>query len=269
MNILANGIRYYVDQRGDHGDPLLVLHGGLGSTELFAPDLAAIGAGRRVIAVDLHGHGRTELGDRPIRYEAMADDLASILDFLGVGEVDACGYSLGAGVAFRLAVQHAARVRRLALVSAGLWTDSFYPEVVPMQQQMSGKLAPQLAQTPIYSNYMRCAPRPDDFPRLLDRMGDLMRTPFDYRGDVAKVRAHTMLVFGDADTFRLEAMIEQYKLFGGGQRDAGWMREHMPRNRLAILPDVTHYELYRAPALAATVKPFLDGTSVAIGQFGA
>ncbi len=113
----------------------------------------------------------------------------------------------------------------------------------------------------MYRSYAAIAPRPEDFPRLLDRMGELMRRPYDWREDVKTLRMPVMLVFGDSDMFRLEHVIEFYQLLGGGQRDAGWMREHMARNRLAILPDLTHYELFSAPALATTVLPFLNGRS--------
>ena len=68
-----------------------------------------------------------------------------------------------------------------------------------------------------------------------------------------------MLVVGDSDMFRLEHVIEFYKLLGGGQRDAGWQREHIAKNRLAILPNVTHYDMLEAPELVRTVRPFLDG----------
>ena len=78
-----------------------------------------------------------------------------------------------------------------------------------------------------------------------------------------------MLVVGDSDMFRLEHVIEFYKLLGGGQRDAGWMREHMAQNRLAILPNLTHYEIFMAPQLVTTVLPFLNGETAAptwVGQ---
>jgi hypothetical protein len=70
-----------------------------------------------------------------------------------------------------------------------------------------------------------------------------------------------MLVYGDSDMIRPEHIVEFYRLLGGGLKDAGWMREHMSRNRLAILPDLTHYEIFFAPQMAITVLPFLDGKS--------
>ena len=253
----ANGVSYYYEFHGE-GEPLLLLHGGLGSIEMFGPVLWTLAASRQVIAVDLHGHGRTPLGDRPIRIEDMGDDMAVVLEELGYDQVDVLGYSLGGGVAFRLAVQHPERVRRLALVSAGYARDGFYPEMLPMQAQVGAAMAEGMKDTPMYRGYVAIAPHPEDFPTLLDRMGALMRTPYDWAEDVTTLRMPVMLVYGDSDMFRLEHVVAFYKLLGGGQRDAGWQREHMSQNRLAILPGVTHYEMFFAPGLVGTVLPFLS-----------
>jgi pimeloyl-ACP methyl ester carboxylesterase len=256
----ANGVRYYYEIHGE-GEPLLLLHGGLGSIQMFGPVLPALAADRKVIAVDLHGHGRTALGDREISLIDMGDDLAVVLQELGYEQVDALGYSLGGGVAFRLAVQHPELVRRLVLVSAGYARHGFYPEMLPMQAAVGAAMAEQMKDTPMYQSYAAIAPHPEDFPKLLDRMGALMRTPYDWAEDVKKLRMPVMLVFGDSDMYRLEHVVDFYKLLGGGQRDAGWMRENMAQNRLAILPDLTHYEAFMSPALAPTVLPFLNGAS--------
>jgi pimeloyl-ACP methyl ester carboxylesterase len=88
-----------------------------------------------------------------------------------------------------------------------------------------------------------------------------MRKPYDWSAQVKRLNMPVMLVYGDSDMFRLEHVVDFYQLLGGGLRDAGWMREHMSRNRLAILPDLTHYEIFLAPALATTVLPFLNGES--------
>ena len=265
--VQANGVRYYYEIHGQ-GEPLLLLHGGLGSIGMFAPVLPALARGRQVIAVDLHGHGRTELGDREISLVDIGDDLAVVLRELGYAQVDVLGYSFGGGAAFRLAVQHPQMVRRLAMVSAGIAQDGFHPEMLPMQAQVSGAMADMMKDTPMYQSYAAVAPHPEQFPRLLDRMGELMRRPYDWSADVAKLTMPVMLVFGDADMYRLEHITRFYQLLGGAQRDAGWMREHMSRNRLAILPDLTHYDIFLSPALPAAVLPFLNGQSGAASWAG-
>jgi pimeloyl-ACP methyl ester carboxylesterase len=259
-HVSANGLDYYYEVHGQ-GEPLLLLHGGLGSIDMFGPLLPALAEKRQVIGVDLHGHGRTALGDREISLIDMGDDMALILKELGHARVDVLGYSLGAGVAFRLAVQHPASVRRLALVSAGFAQEGFYPEMLPMQAQVGAGMAEAMKDTPMYQSYAAVAPHPEDFPRLLDRMGELMRKPYDWRDDVAKLQMPVLLVYGDSDMFRPEHIVQFYQLLGGGLKDAGWAREHMSPNRLAILPDLTHYEIFMAPELATTVLPFLAGES--------
>ncbi|WP_407351230.1 alpha/beta fold hydrolase [Luteimonas sp. R10] len=253
-----NGVDYYYEIRGS-GEPLLLLHGGLGSTAMFGPVLPMLAAERQVIGVDLHGHGRTTLGERPIDLVDIGDDMAALLEALGYDQVDVLGYSFGGGVAFRLAVQHPQRVRRLAIVSAGFSRDGFHPEMLPMQAQVGAGMAEMMRDTPMYQSYREVAPNVDDFPRLLDRMGELMRKPYDWSDEVGELRMPVMLVFGDSDMFRPEHIIEFYRLLGGGLKDAGWMREHMSQNRLAILPNLTHYEMFMAPEMARTVLPFLDG----------
>jgi pimeloyl-ACP methyl ester carboxylesterase len=259
-HVEVDGIRYYYEIHGQ-GKPLLLLHGGLGSIDMFRPMLPALAEKRQIIGVDLQGHGRTALGNRPISLEAMGADMAQILKKLGHGEVDVLGYSMGAGVAFQLAVQHPEMVRRLALVSAGFAQDGFYPEMIQAQAQLSGMMANFMKDTPMYKSYMEVAPNPGDFPRLLDAMGDWIRKPYDWSADVSKLTMPVMLIFGDSDMFRPEHVVKFYQLLGGGLRDAGWQREHMSKNRLAILPGLTHYDIFLAPELAGTVLPFLDGES--------
>jgi pimeloyl-ACP methyl ester carboxylesterase len=254
----VNGLDYYYEVHGE-GEPLLLLHGGLGSIDMFGPVLPALSRGRQVIAVDLHGHGRTALGQRDISLMDQGDDMAALLGELGYDKVDVLGYSFGGGVGFRLAVQHPQRVRRLALVSAGFSDDGFFPEMKAQQVQVGAAMAEFMKDTPMYKSYVAVAPKPEDFPRLLDQMGAHMRRSYDWSIEAKTLAMPVMLVFGDSDMYRPEHVIEFYKLLGGGLRDAGWMRETMSQNRLAIIPNRTHYDVFFAPELASTVRPFLDG----------
>jgi pimeloyl-ACP methyl ester carboxylesterase len=255
-----NGVDYYYEVHG-RGEPLLLLHGGLGAIEMFGPVLKQLAKGRKVIAVDLHGHGRTALGQRPFKLESIGDDMAALVAQLGHETVDVLGYSLGGGVALRMAIQKPASVRRLVIVSAGYASDGFYPAMRAQQAQVNAAAAPMMKDTPMYKTYAALAPKPEDFPRLLDALGNLMRQSYDWSAEVKQLKMPVMLVYGDADMFRPEHEIKFYQLLGGGLQDAGWNRETMSKNRLAILPDVTHYDMFNSPRLVPTVLPFLDGKS--------
>jgi pimeloyl-ACP methyl ester carboxylesterase len=254
----VNGIRYYYEITGQ-GEPVLLLHGGLFSIAMYGQIRAELAKTRQVIAVDLHGHGRTALGKRPIRLIDEGADMAGFVRSLGYRQLDVVGHSMGGGIAFQLAIQHPELVRRLVLVSTPFSRDGFYPELLPQQAQLGAAAAPGMTQTPMYQSYKASAPRPEDFPKLLDQMGAYMRESYDWSSDVAKLTMPVMLIYGDSDMFRPEHMVRFYQLLGGGMRDAGWTREHMARNRLAILPDVTHYDMIASPMLVPTMLPFLSG----------
>jgi pimeloyl-ACP methyl ester carboxylesterase len=226
---------------------------------MFKPILPALAGHRQVIAVDLQGHGRTELGVRKISLPDLGDDMASLLQGLGYDTVDVLGYSFGGGVGFRLAVQHPEMVRRLVIVSAGYSDEGFYPEIRAQQVQMNAGFADFMKETPMYKSYVAVAPKPEDFPKLMQAMGDSMREHYDYSADAAGLTMPTMLVFGDSDMYLPEHIVKFYQLLGGGLRDAGWQRENMPKNRLAIVPNRTHYDIFFSPAIVSTTLPFLDG----------
>jgi len=257
-HVEANGVNYYYEIYGK-GEPLLLLHGGLGSTTMFEPALPTFAATREVIAVDLQGHGRTPLGNRKIIISDEGDDMATLITKLGYKQVDALGYSMGGEVAFRFAAQHPELVRRLVLVSAGYAQDGFFPEMLPQQAAVGAAMLDQMKATPMYQAYVAVAPNPAEFPKLLDAMGEWMRTPYNWEADVKKLTMPVMLIYGDSDMYRPEHEIKFYQLLGGGLKDAGWQHENMSKNRLAILPGVTHYEMFVSPQLPQVALPFLDG----------
>jgi pimeloyl-ACP methyl ester carboxylesterase len=254
----VNGLRLHYEMRGEGGTPLLILHGGLHNTTLDAPVAERFARRRRVISVDLQGHGRTADVDRPLWYEQLADDVEALLDALGVAEVDLLGYSFGGGVAVNTAVRHAARVRKLVLVSIPFTDGGWYPEVQQGFKHLGRALAEMMRPSPVYQTYAAVAPRPEQFPRLLDKMGELQTRPFDWSADIARLSMPAMLVYADADSVPTAHIARFFELLGGGQRDAGWDGSAAPRSRLAILPGHTHYNIFESPALVAAVEPFLD-----------
>lgn len=257
----VNGISLYYEEHGA-GRPLVLLHGGLAAASMYQPILPMLAKDRRVIGVDLQAHGHTADVDRPLRYETMADDVAALTGHLGLAQADVMGYSLGAGAALRLAIQHPHLVRRLVVVSMPCRRDGWHPESLAGMEQMGSHLAEPLKQSPLYAMYSAAAPRVQDWPVLLDKTGDLLRRDWDWSADVAAITAQPMLVYGDADAVRPSHIVDFYALLGGGLRDANWDGSARSVARLAILPGHTHYDIFASPDLPAAVVPFLDAASL-------
>ncbi len=255
----VNGINLYFETHGT-GQPLILLHGGLGSGEMFGPTLTELAQQHQVITVDLQGHGRTADIDRPIDIRLMADDIAALIDHLKLDKPDVVGYSLGGGVALFTAVKYPDKVRRLVVASAHARRDAIPPEMLAQQAQVNAAAAEFLKDTPMWELYQRVAPHPEDFPRLLDKVGEAMAQDYDYTEDVRSLQVPTLLVAADADMAPPSHYVEMFKLLDGGLRDGGWMGEGRPKggHALAILPGLTHYNLAVSPLFAAVTLNFLD-----------
>ena len=255
----VNGINLYFETHGT-GQPLILLHGGLGSGEMFGPTLTELAQQHQVITVDLQGHGRTADIDRPIDIRLMADDIAALIDHLKLDKPDVVGYSLGGGVALFTAVKYPDKVRRLVVASAHARRDAIPPEMLAQQAQVNAAAAEFLKDTPMWELYQRVAPHPEDFPRLLDKVGEAMAQDYDYTEDVRSLQVPTLLVAADADMAPPSHYVEMFKLLDGGLRDGGWMGEGRPKggHALAILPGLTHYNLAISPLFAAVTLAFLD-----------
>ena len=255
----VNGINLYYETHGT-GRPLILLHGGLGSGEMFGPILPNLAADHQVITVDLQGHGRTADIDRPIDARLMADDIAALIGHLGLDRPDVMGYSLGGGVAMFTATRHPELVGRLVVVSINIRRDAIYPDMLAQQGQLGPEAAEFMKDTPMYQLYQRVAPRPEDFPRLLGKMGEAMAKDFDFSDEVRGLKVPTLVVAADADMAPPSHFVEVFELLDGGQRDGGWMGEGRPAggHALAILPGLTHYNVGVSPLFAAVANAFLD-----------
>ena len=253
----VNGLRMYYEVHG-YGRPLILLHGGFGSTKMFADILPALAEDRRVIAADLQAHGRTADIDRPLSAHSMADDVAALIRHLGLGRADVMGYSMGGGVALQTAVRHPGLVRRLVVVSFPFERKGWYPGVLAGLDGLGREAAEPMKASPTYEAYAAVAPRPEGWPDLWEKSGEAARQDYDWTGEVAALRAPTMVVAGDADGFPPSHAAQFFGLLGGGKGDPGWDGSGRPASRLAILPGTTHHDSFASPLLVPAVAPFLD-----------
>jgi pimeloyl-ACP methyl ester carboxylesterase len=254
----VNGLNMYYEVHGA-GRPLLLLHGAYMTIDAMGEVLSRLAEGRQVIAVELQAHGRTADIDRPLGYEAMADDVAALLRHLEVEEADVFGFSMGGGVALQVAIRHPEVVRKLVVVSAAHTSESMHPELLEMIPSITPEV---FAGTPIEEDYLRTAPNPDDFPELVAKLKQLDMEHFAWPPeDVRGIAAPTLLVVGDSDAVRLEHVIELFRLLGGGVMGD---LTGLPKSQLAVLPGTTHFMppgsgiLDRADWLLAIIPPFLD-----------
>jgi pimeloyl-ACP methyl ester carboxylesterase len=250
----VNGLNIYYEIHGA-GRPLVLLHGAMGTIDMFGELLPALAKTHRVIAIEQQAHGRTADIDRPLRYEQMAEDTAALLRHLNIDNADVFGYSLGGAVAWQLAIRHPEVVRKLVVGSATYNNDGLYPEVLA---GLETTFTPEaFAGSPIEAAYARVAPNPDDFPTLVAKVQQLTREFAGWPPEAVRaIAAPTLVIIGDSDIIRPEGAAELFRLRGGGVPGdlAG-----LPPSQFAVLPGTTHMTLVqRADLLLAIIPAFLD-----------
>jgi pimeloyl-ACP methyl ester carboxylesterase len=263
----AEGLRIYYEIYGK-GETIVVLAGGFGDSSSMTQTIGPLSRERQVIAIDLEGHGRTPLRATPMSHERNGDDVAAVLRHLKIAKADVAGYSHGGDAAIRMAIQHPEMVRNLIVISTAAERDGWYPEVLKGMEAVSSAQAEPMRKTPLYTRYAAVAPHPEQFPQLLDRMGELMKKDYDWRAEIAALRVPTLLLFADHDAVSMRHIAEFFALFEGGVRDAGW--EGQPkyaRARLAIVPGYTHYNFGQGPDMARVIKAYLDKPTSSATQF--
>jgi pimeloyl-ACP methyl ester carboxylesterase len=163
-------------------------------------------------------------------------------------------------VALHLAIKYPEKVGRLVSAAANIRRSAIYPEMLAQQGQVSAAAAEFMKDTPMYQHYQEVAPRPEDFGRLLDKIGAAMAEDFDFTEEVRGLQVPTLVVAADADMAPPSHYVEIFNLLDGGLRDGGWMGEGRPAggHALAILPGLTHYNLGVSPLFAAVTLAFLD-----------
>jgi pimeloyl-ACP methyl ester carboxylesterase len=251
----VNGLKMYYEVHGS-GDPVVLLHGSFMTiTNNWPQWIGELSKTRKVIAVEMQGHGRTADIKRDFSYENLADDVAALLDHLKIPSADLIGYSMGGGVAMQCAIRHPEKVRKVVSISARFRQDGLVKEGL----DAFPKLTPEaFKDSPIEIEYKKLSPTPDKFADLVNHIKAMASKPFDFGADKLRAtKAPMFFIHGDADGVRLEHIAEMFRLKGGEVH--GDMR---PRSasRLAILPDTTHVTLMdRMPVIVPMVNDFLDG----------
>jgi pimeloyl-ACP methyl ester carboxylesterase len=257
----VNGLEMYYEVHGeDRGRvPLLLLHGSLGSLEMFRPLLPALTKSRQVLAVDQQGHGRTADVERPLHYEQLGDDAAAFLRWLGVARTDVFGFSMGSAAGWQLAIRHPELVRKL-VGAISYKKDGIYAQVLA---GLNTTFSPDaFAGTPIEAEYRTIAPHPDAFPTLVLKVQDLTRSAADWSVEMIQaIAAPTLIIIGDADIITPEHAVALFRLRGGGVPGDF---VSMPPAQLAILPGTSHLMLIeRTEWLGSMLAAFLDAPSPA------
>jgi pimeloyl-ACP methyl ester carboxylesterase len=248
----VNGLKMYYEVHGS-GEPVVLLHGAFMTiTNNWTGWIDELAKTRKVIAVEMQGHGRTADIQRDITQENLADDVAALLDYLKIPRADLIGYSMGGGVAMQCAIRHPDKVRKVVVLSSYFRRDGIVKEA---QDAIPKLTADDFKGSPIEAEYKKLNPTPDEFPNFVKRL--LASKGHDICADKLKATTAPMFfIHGDADGVRLEHIAEMFRLKGGEIH--GDMR---PRSasRLAILPDTTHVTLMqRMAVIVPMVNDFLD-----------
>jgi len=250
----VNGLKMYYEVHGS-GEPVVLLHGAFMTiTNNWDGWIGELSKTRKVIAVEMQGHGRTADIKRDISSENLADDVAALLDHLKIPKADLIGYSMGGGVGMQCAIRHPDKVRKVVVISSVFRRDGMVKEALDMFPKLT---ADAFKGSPIEVEYKKLSPTPDDFPKFVKRLLATASSGHDLGADKLKATTAPMFfIHGDADGIRLEHVAEMFRLKGGEIH--GDMK---PRStsRLAILPNTTHVTLMqRIPIIVPMVNDFLD-----------
>jgi pimeloyl-ACP methyl ester carboxylesterase len=251
----VNRLKMYYEIRGQ-GEPVVLLHGAfMAIADEWVDWINELAKTRKVIAVEMQGHGRTADIKRDMSYENLSDDVAGLLDYLKIERADVLGYSLGGGVAIQTAIRHPDKVRKVVSISAPYSRDGWVKEANDFWPNFNWEM---MKGTPAEVGYKKLNPNPNGFPDFFNHLKATAMRPYDFGAEkLNATKAPMFFIFGDADGVRIDHIAEMYRLKGGGNIH-GDMRPH-PESRLAILPNTTHVTLMsRMSTIVPMVNDFLD-----------
>ena len=233
----VNGIKVYYEVYGE-GSPIVLLHGAFYTIELnwseLIPELSKT---RKVIAIEMQGHGHSPYSDRKLSITTLASDIEKVMDYLKIDSADVAGYSMGGSVAYQFAVQSPKRLKKLVIISSTYKTDGWLPIVNGAFKNFKPEL---FDNSPLQTAYDGVAPDKTKWRKFLEQMFVFAQEPFNV-GDsnIAKISAPVLIISGDNDGLDKIELMKTYKLLGGGVSDL----QPMPKSHLAIVPAQGHVSL--------------------------
>lgn len=247
----VNGIKVYYEVYGE-GKPLVLLHGAFmtieGNWGQLIPELSKK---RKVIAVELQGHGHTPYSERKLDIATMASDVDGVMNYLKVDSADVVGYSMGGSVAYQLIIQHPKRVKKLVIISSTYKSSGWVPAIAGAFKNMKPEM---FANSPMKAAYDAVAPDRTKWTKFIGQMLVFMATSFDM-GDanIAKITSPVLIISGDNDGLDKIELAKTYQLLGGG---VSADMEPMPKSQLAVVPSQGHVSLMMQ---TKTILGYMDG----------
>ncbi|HEX6587841.1 MAG TPA: alpha/beta hydrolase [Longimicrobiales bacterium] len=249
----VNGMQVYYEVSGA-GEPLVVLHGAYMNIPSMGEIIPRLARTHRVYALEFQGHGRTTDIDRPMTYQAFADDVAAFMDAVGLESADVFGYSVGAIVGLQLAIRHPERIRKLVALSGAYDVRGWQPAFTAIIPQMTPEM---LVGSPLETEYRALNPG-GDFRELARKLIALEHEPMAWEAEVDALTLPVLIITGDADVSTLEHSVAFFRLLGGGVM--GDMGQPLPASRLAVLPASSHTSLIaQVDLLQPMIEQFLRG----------
>ena len=234
----VNGIKVYYEVYGE-GKPIVLLHGAFYTIELnWAQLIPELSKTRKVIALEMQGHGHTPYSDRKLDIATLASDVEGVMNYLKIDSADVAGYSMGGSIAYQLAVKSPKRVRKLVIISSTYKTDGWLPAV---NNGFKGFKPEFFTNTPIKTAYDAVASDKTKWTKFIEQMIAFAGVPFNV-GDanISKITSPVLLISGDNDGLDKVELMKTYQLLGGGvSADLG----QMPKSQLAIVPGQSHVSL--------------------------
>ena len=235
----VNGIEMYYATYGA-GNPVLLIHGGLGYADIWGSQVANLMADHLVIVADSRGHGRSTRNDQPFGYDLMASDYVALLDYLKLDKVDLVGWSDGGIIGIDIAMTHPERLNHLFAQAANITTDGVDPGVGTnaIFTDYINRMA---------AVYARLSPTPDQFDAFVAQISEMWATQPNWSdAEVANIAVPTAIVLGDHDEAITRAHTDH-------------MAAVIPGAQEIILPGVSHFAMLQAPAeYTAAVRVFID-----------